>query len=207
MSEGEFEEVCKKIEGKTKAIFLHVLGEPLLHPSLSTFLKIAQKYGLKVCITTNGTLLEKCGGIILEKASAVHRVSISLHCKEGNDDTGTIENYLTNCIDFSKKASEKGIYCVFRLWNMDSNEAKGKNSLNSMIEDTLHSAFDNEWTKRWSGFRLDKNVFLEYAGTFVWPKDSDLAPEDDGYCHGLVDYIDVDDVKAIYYRLEKELEV
>ena len=68
MDEGEFEDICKKIEGKTKAIFLHVLGEPLLHPSLSAFLKIAQKHGLKVCITTNGTLLDKCGAIILENA-------------------------------------------------------------------------------------------------------------------------------------------
>lgn len=33
-----------------------------------------------------------------------------------------------------------------------------------------------------------------------------IYEDEDGYCHGLVDYINVDDVKAIYYRLEKELE-
>ncbi len=189
MTESEFECICQKIQGKTKAIFLHVLGEPLLHPALSKFLSIAKKYNIKVCITTNGTLLEKCEETILNNSEIVHRVSISLHCKEGNDEQDSVESYLEKCISFAKKASYKGIYCVFRLWNIDSNDAKGKNELNSKIEDILRANFDTSWQERWSGFRLEKNIFLEYAGTFVWPKDSELAPEDDGTCHGLIDQI------------------
>lgn len=189
MTEGEFECICQKIQGKTKAIFLHVLGEPLLHPALSKFLGIAKKYNIKVCITTNGTLVDKCENIILDNSDIVHRISISLHCKEGNDEQDSVESYLEKCISFAKKASYKGIYCVFRLWNIDSNDAKGKNDLNSKIEDILRANFDTSWQERWSGFRLEKNIFLEYAGTFVWPKDSELTPEDDGTCHGLIDQI------------------
>lgn len=189
MDENEFENVCKKIAGKTKFVYLHVMGEPLLHPSLSAFLIIAEKYALKVCITTNGTMLEKVQNVIIEHAKTIHRVSISLHCVEGNNKDICLKNYLTYCTNFVKTASALGIYCVFRLWNLDSCESVGKNALNSEITEFLHSEFGGEWDARWSGYRIAKNVFLEYAGTFVWPKNSELEPEDDGYCHGLIDQI------------------
>lgn len=191
MSESEFEEVCKKISGKTRFIYFHVMGEPLLHPSLSSFLQIAEKYKLKVCITTNGTLLYKTQNIIFENAKTVHRVSISLQSIEGNNNMDCYENYLTYCVNFAKQASKKGIYCVFRLWNYDSKDASGKNLLNDKIIEFLHNNFTESWEERWSGYRLDKNVFLEQAGAFVWPKDSKSKPKDDGYCHGLVDQIAV----------------
>lgn len=189
MDESEFENVCEKIKGKTKFVYLHVMGEPLLHPSLSAFLDIAQKHSLKVCITTNGTLLDKLKNVIFEHAKTIHRVSISLHCVEGNNREICLKNYLTYCSNFVKTASELGIYCVYRLWNADSVEGKGKNALNEQILSFLRSEYAQPWNERWSGFRLAQNVFLEQAGVFVWPKDSELAPEDDGYCHGLVDQI------------------
>ena len=127
--------------------------------------------------------------VIIEHAKTIHRVSISLHCVEGNNKDICLKNYLTYCTNFVKTASALGIYCVFRLWNLDSCESVGKNALNSEITEFLHSEFGGEWDARWSGYRIAKNVFLEYAGTFVWPKNSELEPEYDGYCHGLIDQI------------------
>ena len=61
MSVEEFEDVCKKLVGHTENLYLHVMGEPLLHPELDLLLKIAKKYGYKVSITTNGSLLGRVG--------------------------------------------------------------------------------------------------------------------------------------------------
>ena len=52
----EFKLIISKIKDKTDTIYLHVKGEPLLHPNLVDFLDIAEENNLKVNITTNGTL-------------------------------------------------------------------------------------------------------------------------------------------------------
>lgn len=184
MSTDEFDTALKKIKGHTKYIYLHVMGEPLLHPSLDAMLKIARSYALPVCITTNGTLLFDRGDVILGNADAVHKVSISLHAPEGNGIT-CYDDYLKSACDFAKQASEKGIYVVFRLWNRDSAEGLGKNSQNGYIESYLRTAFEGEWQKRVRGYRIAKNTFLEYDGVFTWPSGSKAEDKDEGFCHAL----------------------
>ncbi len=51
----EFEDIIKKINHLTEYIYLHIMGEPLLHAQLEELLFIAQRYNKKVIITTNGT--------------------------------------------------------------------------------------------------------------------------------------------------------
>ena len=59
MSAAEFRRLAEKLRGHVKYIYLHVMGEPLLHPELEDILAAAGEMGFKVCITTNGTLVEK----------------------------------------------------------------------------------------------------------------------------------------------------
>ena len=70
-----FKTVCKKLLGVTDYVYLHVMGEPLLHPELPALIRIASDMGLKVAITTNGTLLSSVGQSIIE--SAIYKVNIS----------------------------------------------------------------------------------------------------------------------------------
>ncbi len=183
MTVNNFETVCKKIAGHTKYIYLHVMGEPLLHNDLSKILETAKKYSLKVCITTNGTLLQQTGNILLN-SNAVHKVSISLHSPEGNGITD-FDLYLKSAVEFSKSAAEKGIFTVFRLWNGDSSEGLGKNTQNAYIESFLKISFPELWQKRPKGVRLQKNIFLEYDKVFTWPAESKAEPVTEGFCHGL----------------------
>ena len=60
----EFTKVVEKIKSYTNYIYLHVKGEPLLHPDLKTLLNLCEKYEMFVNITTNGTLLKKQKEII-----------------------------------------------------------------------------------------------------------------------------------------------
>ena len=184
MSVEKFRLVCERLSGYLGELLFHVMGEPLRHPELDALLKIAGEYGYKVSITTNGTLLNAKKSVLLENASVIKRVSISLHSLEGNGALG-MDNYLASAVSFAKELSSLGPFAVFRLWNLDSEAGLGKNGENSKIEAYLKSEYPGEWTKRYSGYRIAKNTFLEYDGVFTWPSESGLSPEEKGSCYAL----------------------
>lgn len=184
MSVEEFSQVCEKLRGHAKYLYFHVMGEPLLHPCLESLLTVAGGMGFLVCITTNGTLLPRVGEVLLKNREAVHKVSVSLHAPEGNGMKAQRE-YLDGVTSFAKRASDAGIYTVFRLWNRDSAEGNGKNEQNTDIEAHLKAVFSGEWQTRPRGYRIAKNTFLEYDGVFTWPTDSRAEEQDEGFCHGL----------------------
>ena len=190
MNEREFKTVCEALRPYTDYLYFHVMGEPLLHPLLGELLEIAGEYGFRVCITTNGTLLASEENTLFRHADVLHKVSISLHSMEGNS-IGDGEKYLAEAIAFSRRAAERGIYSVLRLWNLDTEARRGKNDRNAEVEARLRAAFPGEWTSRVNGYRLARNIFLEYAGIFTWPTESDSDDVEDGYCHGLLDQIAV----------------
>ena len=187
----EFETLADKLRPYTDYLYFHVMGEPLLHPRLGEFLSVAGEYGFRVSVTTNGVLLKTEGEILLKSAAVLHKVSVSLHSKEGNGERVDQDDYLSDAVEFSKKAADRGIYSVLRLWNLDTDTHKGENVENKEIEARLHEAFPEEWTPRLNGYRLSRNVFLEYAGIFTWPSESEADEIEDGYCHGLLDQIAV----------------
>ncbi len=184
MNETDFSHICEKIKNHTKFIYLHVLGEPLIHPLLSKFLDIARESGIRVCITTNGTLLSKHSEMLLSHSDVIHKISISLHSLEGNG-IESFKDYLKNASAFARDGAEKGMYIVFRLWNGDSSEKAGANNKNSLIEQFLKNEFKNEWQIRPQGFRLQENIFLHYDGIFTWPTESRAQAISEGYCHAL----------------------
>lgn len=59
MSAQEFDLILSRLEGYVQYVYLHVMGEPLLHPELTTLFALAKARNMKICITTNGTLLQK----------------------------------------------------------------------------------------------------------------------------------------------------
>ena len=59
MTPAEFRALAQKLRGETGYLYLHVLGEPLLHPQLPELLAIAGELGFRVCLVTNGTLLSR----------------------------------------------------------------------------------------------------------------------------------------------------
>ena len=65
MSVEEFKLVVEKIRPFTSYIYLHVLGEPLLHPHLDELLTVAERNGLNINITTNGSLLQQKKEILM----------------------------------------------------------------------------------------------------------------------------------------------
>ena len=52
-----FKHIIDQIKDYTDGIYLHILGEPLLHKEVFDFIEYASKY-LKVSLTTNGHLIK-----------------------------------------------------------------------------------------------------------------------------------------------------
>lgn len=188
MDEADFRKFAEKLRGWTEYLYFHLMGEPLLHPSLGQFLDIACKLGFRVILTTNGTLLAKTQEVLLA-SPALHKVNISLHSFEAND-AGDLRAYLGGCTDFAKAAAAKGITVSFRLWNADGTQA-GLHARNPEILAHLHAAFPAPWEENPRGSRLSERVYLNCGERFDWPS---LSAEDHGsdvFCYGLKDQIGV----------------
>lgn len=184
MTESEFASLLPKLRAWTDYLYFHLMGEPLCHPDLEKFLKLAAIQGFKVILTTNGTLLQKQSDILLS-AEGLHKINISLHAFEANDLSVSFDDYLQQCFAFGKAAEGRKLV-VFRLWNQG-----GADRLNEQILSKLEQFFPNPWVQERKGIRIGSRVYLEYGDKFDWP---DLQAEDQGekvFCYGLRDQIGV----------------
>ncbi len=180
-----FTHLAEKIRPHTEFLYLHVMGEPLCHPHLLTFLQVAGDLGFRVILTTNGTLLPQVGEGLLQ-AKALHKINLSLHAFEANDGVD-MDKYLDGCLDFAQKSRETGLLCSLRLWNL----GEGLHRENDHILEKLETYFPKAWAENTKGYRLANRLFLEWGEKFQWP---DLSAEDLGescFCYGLRDQVAV----------------
>lgn len=184
MSLEEFETVLNKIKPYTDYIYFHLLGEPLCHPELESFLKLADEMNFKVIITTNGTLLSKNADILI-KSKAHYKTVISLHSFEANDSKIPFNEYLKNCFEYAKCTENKKTV-VLRLWNNG-----GKNSLNGEILSVLENYFPKPWNTERNGIRIGNKIFLQYGDKFDWPALASNAIDERVFCYGLRDQIGI----------------
>ena len=188
MSPAEFRLLAEKLRPATRYLYLHLMGEPLLHPELPALLAIAGELNFLVNITTNGTLLPQAGEALLA-APAVRKVSISLHSLEAND-SRVFSAYLGSCISFAKRAAAAGKLTGLRLWNLDGS-LPGQNDLNAPMLEELHRAFPGEWPPVREGHKIAERTYLEFGERFEWPDLSAGEREGDAFCYGLRDQFGV----------------
>ena len=178
MTENEFKIVLEKVKDYTDYIYFHLLGEPLCHPDLEKFLKIAEDMQFKVIITTNGTLLNKNKNTLLNSNSH-YKTVISLHSFEANDNKLSFEKYLDDCFNYAKDAENKKIV-VLRLWNNG-----GKDSLNDEILNVLEKYFPKPWVEERNGIRIGEKIYIQYGDKFDWPTLESDNINEKVFCYGL----------------------
>lgn len=186
LSPEDFRILAAKLRPHTDHLYLHLMGEPLLHPRLDAILAQAEELGFHVMLTTNGTLLRERQEVVLS-GPAVEKVSISLHSFEGNQREG-LADYLAGCLSFAKAAGEAGKKCALRLWNLGDG---GGGRLNGEILAALEEAFPPPWTEGRRGTTLAPNVFLEWGERFDWPDLSAGDGQAPTFCYGLRDQVGV----------------
>lgn len=191
MSEAAFKQILEQVKPFTDYIYLHVKGEPLLHPDLGRFLDISYEKGFKVNITTNGTLIDKVADMLIGKP-AVRQINFSLHSVDGNQKVIAKDDYIDSILNFSIRAiAESNIIISLRLWNLEEallteDQRKRNVDIICKIEEKFKLPYkiqgnlsENKALKLWD------RVYLNQDYEFKWP---DLKEEDNvskGSCFGL----------------------
>lgn len=158
MSFEEFKMILKKIQPYTKYIYLHVKGEPLLHPNFDEFVEYAYNCGFKINLTTNATLLSNH----LNVTKYLRQINISLHA--------------TNSSQIIKIAKEINDTIInFRIWNINENKEAVK-----LLENEFKVKIESS-----KNFTLDTNKFLSQESLFKWPNLAESTENCSGYCHAL----------------------
>lgn len=186
----QFNKILDEIRPHTKYIYLHVKGEPLLHPRIDQLLDAAHAKGFKVNITTNGTLIKKNREKILGKP-ALRQINFSLHSFDGHEGSENREKYLEDILDFVRDSREYNTIISYRLWNLQQDHvsdvaARRNRETLEILENEYHIDYRiEEKVEPGKGVKIAPHVYLNQDHEFRWP--SLLEPEDEGkgFCHAL----------------------
>ena len=180
-----FEEIIKKIHNYTNLVYLHVKGEPLLHPNLEDILNILEKYNLKANITTNGTLLREKFEI-LKNSKSIRQINISIHSITKNKDIKEI--YLKEIFESVDELDD--IIISYRLWNLNANK---ENNSNKYIIDNLEKYYNiknlSNILNSNNSYKIKDNIFINQDIEFVWPDINNDPIIQRGRCFALKDQI------------------
>jgi len=186
----EFKMIVDKIRPFTNYIYLHVLGEPLLHPQLDEILTIAENALLNINITTNGSLIDRKKGILLNHK--IRQINISLHDAEENINSDSWNEYLHSVIDFAIVLAPTTYICL-RLWNTTNEKSVDFNTrcLKILAETfNLSTEILNKETTG-NGLKLADHIFLQRSPRFEWPDETHSGVQTQKKCYALRDHIAV----------------
>lgn len=186
-----FTYILDQIKDYTDYIYLHVKGEPLLHPDIGRLLDLSHEKGFKVNITTNGTLINRVKDILIKKPG-IRQINFSLHSFDGNEMKLDKKEYINNIIGFIKEANGiSDIIISMRLWNLEENsvsnaERKRNKDILEIIEREFNLSYRiQEKVQPSRGIMIADRVYLNHEYQFQWP---DLSLDEDnglGFCYGL----------------------
>lgn len=176
----KFKIVLDNIKKYTDYIYLHIKGEPLIHPNLEAILALCFDYNIKVNITTNSTLLKQ-NFTILKNAKAIRQINLSLHSL-GFIDEDKQKQYLDEVIGLINYVSEnKPFYLSLRFW-------LGNNHFQNYAKIYIESYFSKQIIASFAPFL--PNVYVSFEEEFTWP-DENVEKTEFKYCHGIKDHIGI----------------
>lgn len=177
----KLEKILKNVNDYTDYVYLHVKGEPLLHPELDKILDLCQKYHKKVNITTNGTLLKERQKELSHPI--VRQINISLHSENKK------ENYLEEIFATVDKLKDKIV--IYRFWTMDNNYLNKKSTeiVNKITSFYQLSPEIVGKIKSEKHIKIRDNLYIDKANEFVWPNLSNDYLNEKGFCYALKDQL------------------
>lgn len=169
--------IINKIKNYTKEIYLHILGEPLLHPNINEFIEYANNNNILVNITTNGYLIKNIN------SDNIHRLNISLHSYNEIYNLD-IKNYLDNIFNVIDNIKDK-TFISLRLWINNKNTEYILNYINNKYKINITNLKENNKIK------VTNNLIIDTFHEFIWPDLNNDYYNEIGTCKGLIDHIGI----------------
>lgn len=184
----EFRFIAAKVKPFTNYLYLHVMGEPLLHPHFEEILQIAAEFKFQVNITTNGSLISKQQGALLTYPP--RQINISLHDLEENIPAESLPEFIASMISFADKIADT-TYINFRLWNRmdDMMSMFTKNCLHQLATQLIINESELCEEKFLEGIHLRKHIYLQSANRFDWPDTNAKPSNEPKTCYALKDHL------------------
>lgn len=179
----QFQSILDQIEPYGKYLYLHVQGEPLLHPQLNEILTQCDQRNFQVQLVSNGTLLSQNKDMLLHH-SCLRKISFSLHSLPHHPIIDT-QGYLQSVVDFSKQASTLGLYVELRLWNRQyiHEDLLAKSTLHYLFKQ-FHRSVEEMLENQERSVILQDHLFLHFDERFEWPNQNSIEFTTQGTCHG-----------------------
>ena len=170
--------IINKIKNNTKELYLHVLGEPLIHKDINYFIDYATKEGILVNITTNGYLINK-----IKDNHNIHRLNISLHSynKKYKKELSKYLDDIFNVIDNLRNKT----FISLRLWTINKDCQTMIDYINNRYNTNISNLEKN--TK----IKITNNLIIDTFHPFIWPDLNNNYYNIKGTCKGLIDHIGI----------------
>ena len=120
MSLSEFNHILNEINPYSKHIYLHLKGEPTLHPQLKEIMDISHSYDKKVHLVTNGTLLDKLNFDLIDHP-ALSQLTLSLHSLQELNEFHRLQT-LKSIESIIMRSKGKRFSLFLRIWSENNEE-------------------------------------------------------------------------------------
>lgn len=189
MSLAVFSSIIEQVAPLTEQVTLHLMGDPLVHPKLSEFIEVCEKFRVPIFLVTNGVLLNSVREELLLHP-IFRQVNFSLHSFHDNYGDKDPSMYLGRIFKFTERAlvERPELYINYRLWNLDVPMGVGAHN-RSMLE-RVCSHFDFKFdqnidVRHNKSVRIKNRLHLHFDTEFTWPALDLPLLGTRGTCHGL----------------------
>lgn len=161
-----FHDVLRQALTVTPHIYLHVQGEPMLHPAFDQILSVCDAEKASVHLVTNGSFLNRYPDLLTH--SCLKTIAVSVQSASARPES-SIRSYFTSVLELAERISAKGsLSADLRFWRSDADQDPNT----SFCLNTLREKYSLQPTKRNNSYSILPNVYVSFANDFAWPVSS-----------------------------------
>lgn len=174
MTVSEFDHVLKEINDQSEHIYLHIKGEPTLHPQFREIMDLAHHYRKKVHLVTNATRLDQLC-FDLTAHPALSSLALSLHSIRTFSEQEKL-TYMNTVENLIMRSENRPFSLYLRVWNQNNSE------LLDHLKMILKTDFNYSPSKH--RIKIRQNLVLDFDKEFMWPSLKHSFVSKEGHCYG-----------------------
>ncbi len=189
----EIDSYTSQIRPLSSYIYLHILGEPLLHPDFDAILKMLDDKGFHLQLVSNSIALKNHPDLL--KHPCLAKLSLSVHSLSQIENPVPYLQYIDRLIENPGR-----VKIELRFYNEETLSEPVRQYYEHLV-----TRYGKKATKRRDSFQLKENVYLYFQPFFRWPDMKDPIISHEGRCLGGIDMIAINhDSKVCLCCLDPE---